>query len=202
MKLKPSIYQPPSDVWYYSIPELKGVVVTGHNLESLIHEAFLMYWKNQIQEPSDLATRIENAVCERLDESWCTGGAPGTRLTMRNVYSFGKAVLRRLKIGKHNMLVSQAEAERRAAICAECTDYNLNIHGCSVCMINEMSMAGLGIDEQRRTAHHSKLFACGVCKCPCMTIVHLKQQEIDAVHKGEHLVYPAHCWQRKSNETP
>lgn len=89
-------------------------------------------------------------------------------------------------------LVPNEEAERRAAICANCP-LNVGMSGCASCRneVNEFVHETL----HRSTQLDERLQACGVCGCELKSTVHLPIDVLDA--GGKH-TFPEWCWRHKS----
>jgi len=82
----------------------------------------------------------------------------------------GARVLLEFKLGG-SQLVDQAEAERRAAICAACHMNSGWQRPCSVCQ--ELGDLVRSITGGRSTSKDDRLFSCHVCACALKAAVHL-----------------------------
>lgn len=91
--------------------------------------------------------------------------------------------------------VGQAEAERRAAICAACPA-NKPVAGCRACQ----GIPGLVFRTKgrRSTTRDRQLGACDVCGCSLEVKVHIPGDALD--NRG--LSYPPGCWQNAPPTPP
>ena len=114
-----------------------------------------------------------------------------SRITVGNTIRFLNSAAAFVKSG--GKLVSQEEANRRAAICATCP-YNAANHrkgpGCTSCFAKR---AWLFFQKKVRSDHDNELTYCKVCGCNLKLKVHFPLGSID--NKGILPEYPAHCWQ-------
>jgi len=99
-------------------------------------------------------------------------------------------------------LVAQAEADRRAAICARCP---MNVgwsQSCSVC--GKVEAAVQAVVGNVRTAHDQQLFACSICGCSLKAAVHLPNAILNSANNAEmNLAFELaasafHCWHSAS----
>lgn len=93
--------------------------------------------------------------------------------------------------------VSQAEADRRAEICAGCP-HNVAISGCSPCRgLVKWTFEVVG---HKRTPFDYRLGACEVCGCSNQAQIHMP---LEALKKGitAKMAFPDFCWKKSLQQT-
>lgn len=142
---------------------------------------------------------IEAQICERLGPNgakrWCVGdgvSVQGVNIGWRDVLH-GTMVLGSFLIAGRP-LVSEEEAERRAAICAPCSR---NVTYAKPCGGDcpELESAVKAIVGNASTTQDVKLGACSTCKCSLKSAVWLPI-EIQAKGVTEEMMsqFPSPCW--------
>jgi hypothetical protein len=96
--------------------------------------------------------------------------------------------------GSGKPLVQQAEAERRAQICAQCP-YNLAVTGCATCR-RAMLVFREHVMKAEPTSVQNKLSACGVCGCDLNSLVHVPLETLKGRHDYSMVPW---CWQNPSS---
>lgn len=115
------------------------------------------------------------------------------QITWQDVALF--AGMAALAISSGQPLVDQAEAERRAAICAGCP-MNQPLNDCPHCReaINALAQKMGGLS----TSRDGELKACSVCGCELKASVHVNLEAQQRVLKPEMSArLPEWCWKRK-----
>jgi hypothetical protein len=146
-----------------------------------------------------LADEVEDFICNAMSPQDQIGNCqttirPMTSIHWRMAWNFLKTMGSWLITGF--TIVPQAEAERRATICANCP-YNVGLSGCGACR-NTLSILRKEL-IQASTSQDDKLLACGVCGCDNTAQVHVP---LDVLRKGTgHLDYPVGwCWKSKGGK--
>ena len=87
--------------------------------------------------------------------------------------------------------MNQEEAERRASICVECKDFNVDLHvACPSCTrLDELISEVKG---DRTTSRDAELKNCLVCRCHNQTSIWMPNESI--AKKG--LSFPDWCWKK------
>ncbi len=80
-------------------------------------------------------------------------------------------------------LVSQAESERRAAICIRCPMNLMWFQSCSIC--NNIDNVVRGVIGQTKTAYDQQLFSCNICGCSLKAAVHLPNDILNRANDAE-----------------
>lgn len=80
-------------------------------------------------------------------------------------------------------LVSQAEANRRAAICQRCPMNLMWTQGCSVC--SKMEDVVRSVVGGARTEHDQQLFSCNICGCSLKAAVHVPNDILNKANNAE-----------------
>jgi hypothetical protein len=147
---------------------------------------------------TDIAKEIEEWICDRIpfkdQAEWCDTTSltpPRTRVHWTMVQSFLQTAGAWLLADRQ--LVPQEEAERRAAICADCP-FNVGMSGCAVCYATLNGLRGSMM--HRSTSQDDKLQACGICGCDNKTQAHIP---LNVLAKGVPHTYPNFCWKSSLN---
>lgn len=184
----------PPGGWRFTVPQT-GTRVLGGNHAELVNFAIADLVAHGIPVPIDYTQAFDDELCRQLPMH-CEVVAPVTRETRQ--LTAGDAI-RFLKVlrewaGVGGELVPQAEADRRAEICAGCP-YNVPVTGCSVCQ--GISGMVLGLINNRSSRFDAQLRGCAVCACENKAQVHFP---LTVLHKGvtPEMDFPAHCWKRKA----
>lgn len=151
---------------------------------------------NLLPSTTDLEREVQAQICERLAPAaraiYCRDDTayPVEQKPSSVQFDEVKHFLGTLK--RLRNFVPQAEANRRAEICAACPR-NTVIVGCSACR----NLVGLvfNVIGNRRTPLDHRLKACGVCSCELQTAVHIPLEAFPA--KPEYQ-YPDWCWRAKT----
>jgi hypothetical protein len=156
------------------------------------------HYENMQHPNANLAAEVENWICQSLSPAdqveYCqTGVRKRDAVNWGEIVSFFTWLTGWLTSGRP--LVPQAEAERRAAICAECP-YNIGLSGCSTCR-QSIGVLRNKLMKVQPTAVNDKLRACDVCGCDLKTIVHVPLETLHA-RQLDYSGIPW-CWQ---NEVP
>ena len=126
------------------------------------------------------------------------------RLSLTSVLSFlnmMKAWAQSTLSGK-SAFVTQAEAERRASICADCPMNATLQFSCGACMGAVITLLS-SILGNRKTERDNELGACLVCSCSLKAAVHVP---IDVQREGlneeikQDFEKIKHCWKKSEDE--
>lgn len=154
---------------------------------------------NDITLPEDWQEQAEDQLCRVLPPGWCRyedGTVPGTFIDVRMTVDDlerGTGIL--VELATHpDPLVDQAEAERRARICAACVA-NVEVSGCFSC--KQIVDFIFRVKGARKTEADSALRSCGVCKCSNRAQVWVKpellEKRITPEHREQYALL-SHCW--------
>lgn len=144
---------------------------------------------------------IEDEICKHmgLTEPWCGEPPPppagqkpviGLQDLLRGLNSIGRMVF-----DGGIKFVDQAEADRRAAICAGC-EFNVEHAACVGC--SGFSAAVEHFAGGFHAAGEEKLKACAVCKCYLAARVLVENSQASVAG----LTFPAWCWQNPDHVIP
>lgn len=194
MKLRSLDVGPPGN-WRYRQEET-GHWMTGITFGSLIKKV-AQHRQNNKLPMGDVAKEIEEQICERMEAADQLANCDsGTRYASSVGWQQVEAFLKTAGayVASGGALVSQSEAERRAAICAQCP-LNVGMHGCSICRATiEVFRSSI---LKRSTEKDKDLRACGVCGCENKAQVHLPLATLRA-GTGELDYSPnPQCWKLK-----
>lgn len=142
-------------------------------------------------EVEQLVCRNYSAECINLDPAF-----PRKRsLTLADIIRGTGVMLRQLATG--NKLVEPKEAERRAAICAECP-FNLPFAKPCTGMCPELSSIVNWITRHQGTTQDSRLHACNVCGCELQAAVWVPLENqcagLSDEQKAQFRNVPTNCW--------
>ncbi len=134
---------------------------------------------------------VESRMCENYQfPVWRFEGEPELprRTTLADVQRFLRVAAGWLSNGAE--LVDQAEADRRAELCAACP-CNVTIEGCLPC--HRLIDNAAGLLGNRATRYDGFLKGCAVCGCSNAAQVWFP---LEALHKGvaPEMKFPSHCW--------
>lgn len=138
------------------------------------------------------AEEAEDQLCQTLPPGWCKqtkeGGTPAvnTRFGWKDVVEGMKSFARVVRTG----FVSQAEADRRARICASCY-FNVGVEGCGSC--HKMATLVTGEVASKKTSYDPRLKACAVCKCALKSLIWFP---LNALNPDKRDLVPSFCWQK------
>ena len=140
----------------------------------------------------EMRARIEHFICQRLPKGFCHGGPDEPvvpYLSVSKIRDGTRLLMGRLFRGK-DFLVPQAEADRRAKICANCPE---NLRGvCSSCMSNEFfDIFGWLLRANRKTPYDAALEVCNTCGCLLTAKTHISNETLFELSKH---TYPPNCW--------
>lgn len=183
---------------------------TGHWSESSIYsdgdtggliEKYLAHRKsNGLPIPEDYEAVVQDQMCQTLPPEWCKRQKGQSWVSTRfssEDFLDGMKAFGRLMLGGFNF-VTQAEADRRARICANCY-YNVDLPGCTSC--RKVASYLTGDVALKKTAYDEKLKACAVCKCSIQAMIWFPMDILEANDTPEkQALYPIEfCWKSKAS---
>lgn len=166
-------------------------------------------WWNRIVEhrkanalPPITQADAENQLCQQLGPEWCQHDNPNsrswvnTRLSWGDIAEGAKAYLRFALSGFTT--VSQAEADRRARLCAGCF-LNVLVQGCGACA--KIATLITGDVAKKATPYDGTLKACAACKCPNKATVHFPIDLLEQADPSDEKqpAFTDFCWRKKSS---
>lgn len=188
----------PRGGWRYLVVGTNTMIQAGsiNELKQRVRQHMLA---NRLDIPPDIDAEIENGACHNLEshrDHWCQerGGNPLAAIPRERPRWRAVEILRFLKTvwewgAKEGFkFVPMEEAERRAAICADCP-MNTSVSGCLGC--TGVAAMIRRIQGNQKTSKDTYLDACNVCGCELKVKVLVPMGVID----NSGLEYPAHCWQ-------
>lgn len=187
-------FEVPPGGWRFHVPQTGAdLVSTDHS--RLYNTAVLHLEEHGIPVPVDYLEQFNDTLCHQINAD-CEVVVPATNETRSMTAGDALRFLRVMRewAGVGGELVPQAEADRRAEICAGCP-YNIPITGCSVCQ----GIAGkiTELIGSRGSRFDSQLKGCAICACENTAQVHLP---LKVLHKGvtPGMVFPDFCWKKKA----
>lgn len=185
-----SRFEIPPGGWRFLVPQT-GTHLVAADHSRLYNAAIADLEKHGVPVPIDYLQEFDDTLCHQINCP-CEVVAPATNETRTMTAGDAIRFLRVMRewAGVGGELVSQAEADRRAEICAGCP-YNIPITGCSVCQ----GIAGkiAEIIGERGSRFDGQLRGCAVCACENKAQVHLP---LTVLQKGitPEMDFPPHCW--------
>jgi len=202
LKLSRTDTVPPGGYRYY-IEKTQRWVASG-SLAGLVEETILHLQTNNLPVPSDIASVVEDAVCQgvpaTIRDKVCYY-APGSDhppvmiqrvMTWRDISNF-LSVLKSWAT-KGGGLVDKEQAYSRSEICAACP-LNIRVAGCPMChdVANKLTQLIGG----NKTGLEEKLQGCGVCGCDNRAQVWFPL-EVLAQGVTPDMEFPEWCWKKKA----
>jgi hypothetical protein len=188
----------PRGGWTYRIPE-DGSTINSGSVPQLVRDTLRYYQANRLPIPTALDDVILTYICETYWQ--CTqNGVPnavarGTRpsLGLQEVIRFSQTLFGAFIGGTK---VTQAEADRRASICASCPA-NVHPEGCTGCNSSALKAGIALVSRAGKTKYDPQLFSCRFCGCFINSVVWFP---LDVLQKNtptsENRDLPAHCWKK------
>lgn len=189
----------PRGGWSYVVAAT-GVRLNAGSLTRLQTAVRSHYGANRLAIPPGLEADVADMACRGLGvhvTHWCTDSvAPKSHVESRwqaaDVRRFLKTIVAwGAKTGF--AFVDDAEAARRAAICAACP-LNVQVSGCLGC--SGVARLVNSVRAHRVTPHDAKLHACDACGCELKVKVLLP---LDVIN-NDGVEYPANCWQHSPED--
>lgn len=186
----------PPDGYRYVFPE-DGFLCHAWTYVDWVEVAKRHLQANGKEIPPDLEQKMQDQLCLTLPPGFClydddNRPRPNMSLEWGDVASGLKTFARWIAEGCQ--YVSQAEAERRAAICSRCY-LNVNVQGCSGCQKAVSEVIG-----KKQTKLDNTLRNCAVCKCFLKAKVHFPISTLDTDREKVQQMYPEFCWLNKESE--
>jgi hypothetical protein len=189
----------PPDGFRFTHPE------TSHRSEAM--DWFT--WQDRIRahrKANDLPpiseTVADDQLCQQLPPEWCSHAENNrkwvnTRLSLGDIVNGFVAYVKLAIRGFET--VSQAEADRRARICAGCF-LNVNAQGCGAC--GQMATLITGDIAKKKTAFDDALKACAACLCPNKSTVHFPLSILEEADPNDEKqpLFADFCWRKKTSE--
>jgi hypothetical protein len=190
-------HKTPAGGWRYRVPETGFLVKCGSFLQ--LH---LFTRDHYIANSRPVPANIE----ELLIEFMCKNGAEcefenvpvnamrkGRSLEISDVIRFTGSLIHMYATGGK---VDQAEAERRAAICAGCP-HNVPTSGCLGCNSAALKRTVQALAQHGQTSVDSQLQSCEFCGCLTRSLVWFPIETLSRfTNAAENNELPAHCWKK------
>ena len=192
----------PNCMWQVNRPDL-GMVGEGYTFEVLAKEVKAYRKANGIPVGLEFEDELEQVLCAQHPELAVTDDPRGpvdVRPLRMNDVLLGTKVMVRF-VGSGMKVVDQAEANRRAAICNNCT---LNIHFAKACgggLCGELLELVNLVIAGKKTMFDSQLQSCAICKCLLQLAIWLPLKTqvppMSDFQKAQFENVP-HCWKKAS----
>lgn len=142
------------------------------NLPHLLQHITDYRAQNKLSPIADLQAIVENWLCfqPNMDRHW---RHVDRRRTVRQYFSGAKAYAKAKFSKESDYLNSQAEAEARAEICANCFFNEIPQEKSKLAELADVKIQELVGD--RKSSRDRELFMCTVCSCPLRAKIHFAQ---------------------------
>ena len=175
---------PPGGVYFYEVPETRAYLKhpSRRGLATAVSDH---YRTNRLPAPPNLDALIQDFMCRRLPDGFCTGGGPDVKIvTLRGVREATAKLLSRA-----GFPATPGEARQRAAVCGSCKLNDRTL--CPTCV----GLVSWGLKQVRQPAlgFEGWLGVCGVDISAVSAKVYVKSGEASSGH-------PANCWMKNSEE--
>lgn len=154
-------------------------------------------YANNREIPATLEADMQEQICKTLPPGWCLYDDPNRRRPSPIVYfsdvTAGLKTFARW-IASGMKYVTQAEADRRASICAKCY-LNVDVQGCAGCAQAVKEVIG-----DKKSRYDFALRSCAVCKCFLKAKVHFPMATLSSDSDAHQDMYPDFCWLKKEGE--
>jgi len=192
----------PPDDFRYTDPDT-GWTITAKTHMDWVDNAKIHRRANNLTVPPDMVGRMEDQLCGLIPPQWCEREAGDVTTWVDTRFSWDDVKAGMAVFGHWASLgmplVSQVEADRRAAVCVSCP-LNVNIAGCAACL--KMASLITGAVAQKKGTYDDRLRACAVCHCALkaktwfpMDILESRDGEADRQR-----LYPDFCWLKQGGE--
>lgn len=184
--------------WFYPIVPTKTVVVAG-TWSGLTKAVYQHLSANKLVVPVNLNESMQDWWCREVDRSNCA--EPVDPLAVARAVSLQSRAWRFLRTAVSWVLSSQSfveqeEAERRAAICAECP-LNMDIKCGGGCGFVGMLNTAMKLFASKSTTRDQALQSCGICGCALKVSVHIPLEVMNYPELvGEWEKANPLCWHR------
>jgi hypothetical protein len=201
----------PGNGWLARQPET-GTVIKGLSFVGLQREVEKYRLANKLPVDGNIRRQVEIQICDTMPEDEActkcrfldeedTKNPKHLRAwtkTKDDLWNFAiavKGVIGAALTGKQ-LHVTQAEADRRAAICAQCK-FNLPIGNCRGC--GALGSLHRELSGSLSTSKDSLLDNCGVCGCELPLKIWFTQEVLGPIMEKQGQtpeIYPEWCWTR------
>lgn len=188
----------PRGGWTYRVPE-DGSTISAGSVPQLIKDVLRYYQVNGFQIPPALDDAVLTHICttywQCLDNGIPNSVAKGAvrSWSLQDVARFSQTLFGALIGGTK---VTQAEADRRAAICASCPA-NVRPEGCVGCNSRAMKEAIALVSRAGKTRFDPVLFSCRFCGCFINSVIWFPLEVLQKnTPTEENRDLPAHCWKK------
>lgn len=183
----------PHGGYSYTQPETNHTL-TAYDFRSLVERVIQHRKANNLPVPFNIDDAVEMYICHErpeLCEDRSQTPSQAQPLTLALAVRLTKTL-----IAAGNKRADEDEANRRAEICAACTD-NVEPTGCSGCNKPLVKKAVEFIVGGRKTAYDSSLKSCKHCGCFNAAQVWIPLDALQSViSEGENDNLPDHCWKK------
>ena len=185
----------PPGGWKYRVPET-GVLIQGGSFIQLNEFVAKHYTDNAMAVPANLHDMVLEYACKNgancdFDGVQVSKTSGKKSLNIGDVIRFSRTYVDALLRGDK---VSQEEANRRAAICAECPS-NKPLEGCSSCNSRGLRDFVRFMSQHGSTAMDDRLNSCEYCGCFIRSMVWFPLESLKRFD-NDNSQLPANCWKK------
>lgn len=179
--------------WVFKVAQM-NIDIEASSYDQLVTKARQIYEINHQPIPEDLEQQIHKHICQLCPTGVCKSFFNRFAFAARTLMNGTAAFSMMMRKGKGG-LVSPEEAERRAAICTECS-YNTDNPPCYKCRSYETIIQR--VTHGRSTTKDDQINVCGMCGCFLRAMVHCDVGVLRAATpKRSVRYYPDHCWKKQ-----
>lgn len=183
----------PAGGWVYTDPDT-GLKITGGDFFTLRTNVVKHRMNNGLPVGPEIDQHVMDQICARAPDSCESndGTTPRRHVNGGDVVHFLN-ILKTWLSTSGEKFVSQAEADRRASICASCPK-NVPVHGCLGCQ----NLAGVLMNTigHKVTPFNSVLHGCAVCSCSLPALVWAPSAVLPPARMEDG--YVPQCWRLSS----
>lgn len=177
--------------YHWPVNETKTVVVSC-TFKTLIEATKKHMVANEVKISPDLEREMNEFACESFPEN-CQEVDPDAERKI-NLWYKAKHFYAAVKSAVFDGIVPQEEAERRAAICAECPENGeQEIATCVGCFTAKFITEAAEALSSHHTSLDARLNTCKKCQCRLVLKVFVKKEAM----QDKSIDWPQPCWMRE-----
>ncbi len=176
--------------WFYPVHQTK-VVLISTGWKSLVDDVRAHLAGNELPVDPALKAQMEEWWCTEVEDRNCGAPAPVAATDTR---ALAERFLRTVKsfVFSGAKRVSQVEAERRAAICANCPMNRPDNSICVGCFLGSLLKSAISVATGWSSSRDSELHSCGTCGCKLSLKIWIPKSDMD--YKELRGRWPEGCW--------
>lgn len=201
-RLKRLDHEPPIGWCYQPFDDHPNFIVRAGTLNGLKSEVMDVFRANGRTPPENLAILIEEWICRRLPDSFCTHAEyQATRSypipTFAQITTRTESALRAYRVDR--LRPGKDEVLQRASICLQCAE-NTSAGGCSGCNgLREWVAATI----PQTVAGQARLYVCRRSGIMLQAMIHISNKALNPIAvPANYIDAPAACWRHPKSAAP